>query len=186
MKNLENPCVLLVGMVVILCGISSVGYAWVTNPNNGHQYALTNYGTWEQAEAEAVVAAGHLATINDEAENTWLATFIKDSYTQNGQSLLNWNLAWIGLYRDNALSTDWHDFKWVSGEPVTYFAGTPWINEPGKYAYLHGLNHYAAGTWFWDTTIENSYQSQGIIEVPEPATLSLLVISGLALLRRRK
>jgi hypothetical protein len=175
----------LTGMAVILCGINSIGYAYSWQTYNGHQYALTNdYGTWEQAEAEAVVAGGHLATINDEAENAWLATFIKDTYGRNGQ----WNLAWIGLYRDNATSTDWQDFKWVSGEPVTYFGPSPWINDTGKYAYLHGANHYVAGSWNWDPVQELNYdyQPRGIIEVPEPMTLCLLSLGGLAVLRRRR
>ena len=110
-----------------------------------------------------------MATINDEAENNWLADFIKGAYGRDGK----WNLAWIGLYRDNAASTDWHDFKWVGGEPVTYFATNSnkyplniWIKDPGKYAYLHGAHHYVARSWYWDVNQndDDAAKPLGIIE----------------------
>mgnify|MGYP001321376969 CR=1 FL=1 len=44
-------------------------------------YTLVEGPTWEEAEANANLLGGHLATINDENENRWIATeFSKEKY----------------------------------------------------------------------------------------------------------
>lgn len=88
-------------------------YTWTTYA--GHQYALTeNYGNWQDCEKEAVLTGGHLATINDAAENSFLTDLAKDTYNRN-DSVWWSNLAWIGYFGQP--SGDW---GWISGEPVTY------------------------------------------------------------------
>ena len=48
----------------------------IVDPANGHTYYLLEKTTWVAAEAEAVALGGHLATVNDAAEDAWLfATF---------------------------------------------------------------------------------------------------------------
>ena len=44
----------------------------ITNAANTHAYFLLNSNTWTTSEAEAVGLGGHLATINDAAENQWV------------------------------------------------------------------------------------------------------------------
>jgi len=41
-------------------------------PENGHTYHLLELATWSDSEAEAVALGGHLATINDQAEQDWI------------------------------------------------------------------------------------------------------------------
>lgn len=98
---------------VVAVGLLSAGRALplpildtVVNPANGHTYLLFEHSTWTDAEAAAVLQGGHLATINDLAEQQWV-----------------WNLwgavyksLWIGLSDKANEGT----FVWSSGEPVTF------------------------------------------------------------------
>ena len=128
--------------------VASANAQWVFNPATGHEYRLTcgeYWGAsdtsartrpdWFDAEAEAVAIGGHLATINDEAENLWLRnTFGNHHY-------------WIGL-------TDWGSegsFYWISGEPVTYLnwdtgTGQPDNAPPGGEDTVH-INHFGGFGW---------------------------------------
>ena len=44
----------------------------ITNPANGHQYFLLHAMGWTSAEVFAQRLGGHLATVNDAAENEWI------------------------------------------------------------------------------------------------------------------
>jgi glucose/arabinose dehydrogenase len=88
-----------------------VDYDSVLATYNGNEYQLTSAAlTWQQAEAEAVSLGGHLVTINDLAEQRWLASTFND-----GQKL------WIGL---NDRTTE-GQFQWTSGQAVNYTNWAP-------------------------------------------------------------
>lgn len=53
-------------------GIGDRGADWIRNPANGHYYKATPPMTWAEANTLAGQWGGHLVTINDEAENTWI------------------------------------------------------------------------------------------------------------------
>jgi hypothetical protein len=106
-----------------------------------HAYFLIQADSWLESEAEAGALGGHLATVNDEAEQLWLLdTF---GALDGSRSL------WIGLRRE-----DDGVFRWVSGEPVTYenwLDGQP-DNALGGEGYVHLLNvgneyGHPAGLW---------------------------------------
>jgi len=130
------------------CDPDECGAGWVTNPSNGHQYRLTDgsyWGVsdtslsrtrpdWWDAEEEAVNCGGHLATVRNAPENSWLVTAF------GGQS------HWIGF-------TDWGtegSFRWISGEPVTFTSwdgGQPDNGGPAGEDATH-LNHLGhPGAW---------------------------------------
>jgi hypothetical protein len=44
----------------------------VINPDNGHAYFLLAPNSWTRSETQAVALGGHLATINDQAEQDWV------------------------------------------------------------------------------------------------------------------
>ena len=147
-------------------------YVWHTH--TGHEYALTLYWeTWVDAEQEAVNAGGHLVTINDAAENSWLAVTFNNSFSmvngivQDGVSDLG--QAYIGYYYNG------DTWGWISGEPVTYIntlEGFPYYD--GTHAYLHTSVHALPGTWNaapwvtepWDNFPAPSQLTRGIIERP--------------------
>ena len=79
------------------------------NPANGHDYYLLTQSNWTDAEAEAVKLGGHLATIDNAAENAWVVSNFSEF--QNVDRSL-----WIGL-TDQAVEGT---FVWTSGEPVAY------------------------------------------------------------------
>ncbi len=98
----------------------------IVNPENGHTYYLLTEDTWQNSETQAVVLGGHLATINNQAEQDWVfASF--GSFGGTNRSL------WIGLSDAAQEGT----FVWASGEPVTY---TQW--HPGQPDNAVGGEHY--------------------------------------------
>jgi hypothetical protein len=180
MKNL----VLAFAISIVVPSIASADYSWQSY--EGHQYAVTqNYGIWVEAEAEAVAAGGHLATINDANENTWLADAFAGAYARGFPGHPWFNGAWIGYFQDS--DSEW---RWIDGEPVTFTSYYYLWPEGGVHAYLHLANHDSPYLWNANTPHDDisnpAYHLLGIIEVvPEPTTLGLLALGGLALLRGR-
>lgn len=100
------------------------------NPATGHSYALLSDASWTVAEARAVEMGGHLVTVNDSAENTWIwNTFQYESFGN----------IWIGLNDINQEGT----FEWVSGEPFLFQWW--WWSEPND---LNGTEDYGC-IWGW-------------------------------------
>jgi hypothetical protein len=81
------------------------------NPANGHTYYLLTSQSWTASEAESVSLGGHLATINDASEDTW----VFDTFAAPNRML------WIGL---NDVQSE-RVFVWSSGESVTYTGWAP-------------------------------------------------------------
>ena len=106
---------------------------WIRNPISNHLYALTDAGpSFADAETQAQAWGGHLATINDQAEQDWL-------YEQFG----SWNYM-IGLNDIDNEGT----FVWVSGEPVTY---TNWCEgEPNESPPGEDAVHMVRGAQCWN------------------------------------
>ena len=84
---------------------------WVINPTNGHAYKKIRCQDWHDAQRQAVEEGAHLVSINDEAEQHWLQVIFRS------------HSSWIGL-TDVEKEGEW---KWDSGEPVTY---TNWTTQP--------------------------------------------------------
>ncbi|MGH7866875.1 MAG: LamG-like jellyroll fold domain-containing protein, partial [Candidatus Dormibacteraceae bacterium] len=102
----------------------------ILNPTNGHIYVLLQPRSWSQAEAAAVALGGHLATIDDDAEETW----IYDTFaTYHGV----YRPLWIGLYdadlgrNETDPAARRREFVWASGDPVQYYDWSP--SEPDDY-----------------------------------------------------
>lgn len=130
---------------------------------NGHRYGLSVVrGDWEQAEASAVIADGHLVTINTSAENAFLLTQFGGGH-------------YIGLKQDgvDAATEPAGGWRWRTGELLsTSGAYTSWApNEPNggegpeeDYGFLD-----AGGTWGdvlvggYPPALRNTFR--GIVEV---------------------
>lgn len=155
----------------------------ITNPGNGHTYYLLTEDTWQSSEAQAVALGGHLATINDQAEQDWVFSSF-GSFSGVSRSL------WIGL-TDQASEGN---FTWISGEPVLY---THWIafqpdNAFGNENYVHMINSanefgHPGGLWndlaSPNTIFATFNPLNGVVEVvPEPASATLTLVGLLGLL----
>lgn len=83
---------------------------WIVNPENLHAYKGIYCKTRGDAVAQARQENAHLVTINDAAEQTWLAKVFERK------------LYWIGLSRVPPVGTDSNatQWRWESGEPITY------------------------------------------------------------------
>ena len=85
---------------------------WIVNPANLHAYKRIYCETRDDAVAQAAEENAHLVTINDAAEQVWLAEVFGHKFY------------WIGLRRvltTGALSKrtkKW--WKWDNGDPITY------------------------------------------------------------------
>ncbi|MFM6090386.1 MAG: lectin-like protein, partial [Dolichospermum sp.] len=132
-----------------------------TNPifdYNGSQYTLTSYGTWQQAQSQALSLGGNLVTINTAAEQDWLVS------TFGGNEQL-----WIGLTDEVTEG----QFNWVSNETSTYtnwFPGQPDNGGPQGEDYVV-MNFGSAGKWndYPDpTTLVPPTAFRGIIEIKQP------------------
>ncbi len=76
---------------------------------NGHTYYLLHASSWQAAERSAQSLGGHLVTIDDAAENSWVFT----TFASRGGAL---RMLWLGL-TDTAREGR---FSWTSGERTSY------------------------------------------------------------------
>lgn len=105
----------------------------VHNPANAHHYYLLSEDTWQASERFAQELGGHLATVNDLEEQTWIFSQF-GSWGGVGRSL------WIGLREVGGEGI----FRWSSGDPLEF---THWLpsqpdNSPvsGGESFVHMIN----------------------------------------------
>lgn len=156
----------------------------ITNQANGHIYYLLASSTWTKAEAKAVTLGGHLATINDAAEDTWVFS------TFGSYGGINRNL-WIGL-RDTANDTTTvaanhaTNFLWVSGSDAPYrnwYPGEPNNGDwTGIKEYFGFIDYFYGGKW--QDSIDSaqlpgkSEGQYGVVEILTTNNISPQVIAG--------
>lgn len=135
----------------------------ITNQVSGHYYYLVGPTYWTNAEAQAVNLFGHLVTINDAAENSWVLSTFGDY----GNLLIG--------FTDEGHEGQW---VWTSGEPVTYTnwsAGEP-NNGAGFFPYenrsmMYGSADPRAGTWNDIIGSVSDQQWFGVVEVVPEITI---------------
>src|SRR5262245_53055532 len=89
----------------------NVLYGPIVNPSNNHDYYLLDTASWTDSEAKALTLGGHLVTIDDADENTWVYdTFVPLLPIDDGATL------WLGLNDAGQEGS----FVWASGDPVTF------------------------------------------------------------------
>jgi hypothetical protein len=89
----------------------------ITNAANGHLYYLLTPTSWLAAEAEAVTLGGHLATINDAAENAFVIT-----------AFGSYDYFFIGLTDKDVEGS----FRWIDGDTSSYRNWDAVYGSPGN------------------------------------------------------
>ena len=157
---------------------------------NGHFYeavAVSQPITWSAANIAAQSAGGYLVTITSQAENSFVFSLIDDPiYWYSGYNLRG---PWIGGYQPPGSPEPDGGWSWVTGEPFVYSnwdAAQPNESNNNNENRIHfGNRPYRTPTW--NDVPENFPEIKAyVVEIPEPATLLLLGLSGLLLLRKRE
>jgi hypothetical protein len=138
----------------------------VTNPSNGNHYYLLTQNNWSNSEAEAVGLGGHLVTINDATENSWVTSTLAN-FAGVPRAL------WIGL---NDVEVE-GSFVWASGEPVSFTNWGPAFGEfppePNNHVGIEDWAHVFPPTdnryptWNDAPDLANfGFDLYGVVEVP--------------------
>jgi hypothetical protein len=117
----------------------------------GHVYHLLAPSTWTEAEAEAVSLGGHLVTVNDAAEDTWLG------------EAFGFKHFFIGL--NDVAEED--AFVWSSGESVVYANWQPGEpNNAGKLEHFASKEYCCGHTGDWNDVKELPVSLvHGVVEI---------------------
>jgi predicted DNA-binding protein (MmcQ/YjbR family)/methionine-rich copper-binding protein CopC len=117
--------------------------------HNGHYYTLTDIAmSWTDAEAAAVAVGGHLVSINDTAENSWLLSMLDGRYAN----------VWTGL-NDAAIEGAW---RLADNSTITYANWAPY--EP-YYQWDSNYDYaYMNSTGQWGASYSNNAM-RGVIEL---------------------
>jgi len=149
----------------------------ITNTGNGHVYFLLSSNTWTSSEVEARSLGGHLATVRNASEQTWIYTNFSHWAGTNR------NL-WIGLYDPNPATNSSDraqrrtEFRWISEETNAYANwssvepnnGITEASFPELYVHIWNPTDSNAGKWNNSTNypIVLGVQCDGVVEVVPP------------------
>jgi len=164
----------------------------IEDGGNDHWYepvSLAQPIIWIDARDAAAAADGYLCTITSLEENTFVFNLVKD--LPEMWTFPNGDMGpWLGGYQDRS-APDYSEpaggWRWVTGEPFVY---TNWsgggpnnMADAEDWLHFHGIQY----PYQWnDTGFPGDYVYSYIVEVPEPTTLLLLGLGGLALRIRQK
>ena len=176
MRKLRLEIVMMaVGLTLMLAVPAKAAIIGDPVSYNGHTYYLLDGKPWVNQEAEAVTLGGHLVTINDVAENTWLW----DTFGIDGTGLF------FG-FNDVAIEDT---FVWSSGEPVTF---TNWrFGEPNNVDGNEDFGELGSDYKWNDVSPLHTWRAVAEVvpnAVPEPSTFLLIGsgLTGLVVMRRRR
>jgi hypothetical protein len=131
-RIMKTVGVRLVGLVLVLASVAGAASAapvqWSEN-GNWYEAVLVSTGVqWEDANTEAQIRGGHLATVSNTAENDFVFSLVSTSayWTDiiNGHDRLG---PWLGGLRHNE-----GEWQWVTGEPFDFVA---WYSNQPDSAY---------------------------------------------------
>lgn len=194
-KSMRLLCILLCLTSCCCCYAAPVQWN-----ENGHLYEAVLVGpsgiSWTDAQNAAAAAGGYLVTITSSSENAFVYSLVSNNdnfwFTDNAGSVIG---PWLGGYQYDKLDEPDGHWRWTTDEPWSY---TNWSYGEGNnaegvedYLVFYGFgvkssvwNDYPVNGWSTEYWAPGSVRGY-IIETPEPATLFLLTLGGLALRRRK-
>jgi len=157
---------------------------------NGHYYEVEeSVSSWFDARSAAEAAthngvSGHLATITSAAENDFLVDALPLDSTRPDSSY------WLGGYQSPDAAEPGGGWQWVTGETWGYTNWNTAQGEPNDRFGQGGEDHLMIYAWTWPgkwNDLEGPLLLPHIVEyVPEPASLALLALGGLGIIRRNR
>ena len=181
-------------LLLISCTVCFAGpVQWeIEDGGNGHFYeaiSVPEQLLWDDAKTAAELKGGYLATITSAEENEFIFTLIDDPIflTVGGSNAQG---PWLGGFQPAGSPEPAGNWQWVTGESFTY---TSWAQyEPSNAGMGEdklSFNSFTPNTRAsnWNDVPSDSLQFGYVIEtVPEPATVLLFGLGGLALRRKRR
>lgn len=186
---------LLLGALAVLCAAGWTNGApvqWRTEDGgNGHWYEVIRADgaiSWTDAKTAAEARGGYLATPTESSENSFVTNMLP-----LGEA--NWA---IGGYQDTSApdysepsggwgwitGEEWDFTSWCSGEPNN---GVGWGTTPEDALVMPGWSPWRGQ---WNDAMATGVMLNGYVveysTIPEPFTLSLLALGGLAVMRKRR
>ena len=176
---------------VIALATSALFASPIYNQQTGHYYeAISGTITWDAAKTAAETmtlygVSGHLATVADSSENSFLLNTVLADKTG-----FNW---WLGGTQPAASTEPAGGWKWVTGESIDWFNwyATEPSNDNGLENSLQLLYRDdfspTAYKGYWNDQKNTGTSAGYIVEysVPEPLTMTLLALGGCMLVRRK-
>lgn len=131
-----------------------------SNAANGHFYVLLSPATWSWSERASVALGGHLVTMNNQTENS----YVTNNFGRFGGT--NHQL-WIGF---NDVATE-GTFRWSSGETSAFTFWAP--GEPNNaltgedFAAIYPPGHPQAGRWndWGERVLDGNGPFNGVVEL---------------------
>jgi len=170
-------------LVLAICGLlDAAPVQWrLEDGGNDHYYEVIEPGAiiWLAARDAAEVGGVPLATITSEAENNFVTDMLAGTVLS----------AWVGGYQVDGSEEPRGGWRWITPDEAWSYSN--WNQgEPNDDGGENALQIFASDHHFWPgkwNDLSNTYAQRAyVVETPEPATLSLLTLGGLAVLRRRK
>jgi hypothetical protein len=112
---------LLAGAALPMGAAASGPSEWLYNPVTRHSYALLQNVTWADGEALAVRLGGHLATVNDQAENDWLTERFPEPWIYIGLNDVAREGTFVWSSGTKVKFTNWRDSQpddWKGFDPL--------------------------------------------------------------------
>ena len=182
----------VVGLIALLLAGGSVSHAapvqWSTGDGgNGHYYEVivdpTGINWWEAKlaaeDSNYLGVNGYLATITSTEENVFVADTMVSIEDQ----------AWIGGFQPLGSPEPDGSWEWVTGETWSYSnwrSGEPNNNGDENALELLSSDHAIWPKVWNDLSADLNINAYVVEYVPEPLTLSLLAVGGLALIHRKR
>ncbi len=168
---MKNKLLLFATILLLLCCAIPAAASPFTFQGSTYELIKDKGISWDEANAKAIAAGGHLATITSSAENE----FIKNTFFKQDN-----NAYWLGAFQsgDENRQSPTANWQWVTGEEWNY---TDWSNkEPNNAGRMNEIHLSADARYDYKWNDEDSAVKQQITGyvIEKPSATSPTPIPG--------